>query len=57
MEETMFIYNEQNTYAENFRQWKLLNDIEREAWGMEQFSNDEAAKVFDSIYKFKVDND
>jgi len=53
----MFIYNEQNTYAENFRQWKLLNDIEREAWGMEQFSNDEAAKVFDSIYKFKVDND
>lgn len=53
----MFIYNKDYDYEENFRLWRNLNEIERDAWGMERLSYSEAKEVFDSVYKFMVDTD
>ena len=50
-----FVYNNELKFLENFRFWKHINDLEREAWGLNILTYDEALKLFSSLYENSVD--
>jgi hypothetical protein len=54
MKNTEFKYNNNHTYKINFLVWYELNSKEKQAFGEEPYSKEEARKVFDDIYEPKL---
>lgn len=46
----VFVYNKKITYLQNYREWKNLNDLERDAWRLEHLTAEEAEDIFSKLY-------
>ena len=46
----IFEYDRHESYEENFNVWRRRNNRERESFGLEKYTDDEAIKVFDEIF-------
>ena len=45
-----FKYEKASSYLENYQQWRTLNQQERQAYGDEQLSAEQAEQVFSKMY-------
>ena len=45
-----FKYEKASSYLEDYQQWRTLNQQERQAYGDEQLSAEQAEQVFSKMY-------
>ena len=49
-QDTVFVYSEFKDHEANFRDWWILNSNERESWGLESLTEEQARLEFDRQY-------
>ena len=48
-----FEYNNDHSYATNFFNWRYMNNKEKQIYGQDHYTINEAKKIFDGMYKNK----